>query len=1453
MCGIVAVIGSGNIENALNKIKYRGLDSTKILSTDNAIFGFNRLAINDKTENGTQPFEYGNLIGIFNGEIFNAEELKKQFLITTKSNSDIEIILSLFEKLGSSIIHYLDGFYSGIIYNKTTRQTFLLRDYIGKKPLFFANSQNANYIVSELKAVDFFTDFQIVPKGFSELSNEKINLIEQHKIPFVPKKQIKETLIEAVIKRIPKEEKQFGVFLSGGLDSSIIASIVAKHADNVIYYTLGNADDLSFVKILAKQLSIEILEVALPKTEELPELIGKVVYHTESYNPSIISNGLATYLLSEQAHKDGLKVVLSGEGADELFCGYTVSNVINEWFEKRIELIENMHFTELRRLDMSSMAHTIEIRCPFLDKKVYAVSNDCAASDLIKDFQGKQILRKAFEYDLPKEILGRNKMSFDVGSGIRKMVVECLTQNGNTEKEALKEIWKKHFQESLSDNFYFHSYPTFDKAIVKRGISHKTNELDKIEKLLLKEFGTVPFHNLFMLNGKNIVASDLGGTCSDKVLHFKTVLSENGIESKLHSAYINGVECHRMLTVEIDKQQYFIDAGSGWASPKLFPANKPTEYSAYGMTFKTELSNGNLLLFHKTNDEFKLMVTIPSKSKPEAEILADIENRFCSGFIYPFQNSLRFSKVIANSFYFIKGDKLRIYNDSGIKEKVLSKTEIGTLIQDTFKFGLQGLENWYTPNNSKPLIAVIIATKNRPELLGQRSLKSVFAQTLQPNCILVVDDSDNKHSINENVAVIENFKSQSPKTRIEYIPNHRTAGAAGSWNSAIDFLLLQKQTPENTFIAILDDDDEWHIDCLKLCYQSIDNQQLDMIACDFYRITDEKTELNTAPDKLSVNDFLIGNPGIQGSNIFIRLSSFLEAGCFDENIQSCTDRDLCIRITDLGTVRYSRIATPLMNHFAESDRIRMSTPNTETKNSGLHNFWLKHSKRMSAEQKEKYLQRAKTLFDWELPEIVTGQTVPDFNETETTESFALFVGVICSDYNVISPLLTQLAQLQNEKFIDKVKVFLLENNLSVEDKNKIIKQINSLETIFITAQMQDKWIASIDYFKNFARNKGNMFSIAQARTMLQKFIGQTMRKNKNVVAWILDEDMQITPDTIQGLKVLPQLKNRGIDIVIGKYEYSSPNPPINAARIQLVDFWYNLNWLLNQKPNDILPDISGENYLLIKKYPDYYYDLSRKHLGHLEHPFWIQPFFQDETVRQAIERLSKDVLQIFGGTPLTRPLQTIYSERIVDSAKDSVNRGGTTFVFNAEALDCVPNLNLEINGTDIRRSDMVWAVINKYYRKMNVKAANIPIFHAGKEVENPAVLDTDKVREEILGSCLYAGLTDFLKENPDHCLNFTKLEISKIIHNIEYHIKQRLVLLQQSFYRVNGISKSIKNLEIYKRHKNLNELTKIIDKVFSKKNFELIEKDANTISFSALSGFLNSIQTLTDNYKNIKI
>ena len=476
MCGIVAIIGrhtEADCSDALFRIKHRGTDNSKIYKSDLLSLGFNRLAINDKTKKGMQPFEFEHLVGVFNGEIFNSIELAKEYGITLHSKSDIEIILPLYKIIGTDIINVLDGFYSGIIYNNETNKIFTLRDYIGKKPLFYGNTVKIEFVCSELKSFNKVQSFEFVPKGFSEITNNKIVSIKNHSFPILGKSVLKNTIIKSVIKRVPLNNEKFGIFLSGGLDSSIIASIVSKHSTNAIYYTLGNKGnkDITFVKQLVKYLKIEsqIKYIPLPKKEEIGKLIEQVIYHTESYNPSIVSNGLATYLLSKSAKNDDLKVVISGEGADELFCGYKISKDIIVTREKSYLLIENLHYTELRRLDLSSMANTIEIRCPFLDKEVYSISKNLPTTDL-KD---KQILRSLFVSDLPKEISARTKTSFDVGSGIRKLVVEHLTKDNKTERETLKEIWSKYFDTNISDNEYYHKYPIFDKSITKRSISHK--------------------------------------------------------------------------------------------------------------------------------------------------------------------------------------------------------------------------------------------------------------------------------------------------------------------------------------------------------------------------------------------------------------------------------------------------------------------------------------------------------------------------------------------------------------------------------------------------------------------------------------------------------------------------------------------------------------------------------------------------------------------------------------------------------------------------------------------------------------------------------------------------------------------------------------------------------------------------------------------------------------------
>lgn len=215
--------------------------------------------------------------------------------------------------------------------------------------------------------------------------------------------------------------------------------------------------------------------------------------------------------------------------------------------------------------------------------------------------------------------------------------------------------------------------------------------LETIERLLLKEFQTVPFHNLFMLNDKKVVGSKLGGTCSDKVLHFKAVLQKTGINTRLCSSFIKGHDCHRLLSVNINRQSYFIDVGSGWPSIKLIPAFKPSVYEVFGMAFKTQILEDKLLLFHKAKTDFSLMTTIPLNQKPEHQIRVDIRSRFENKSIYPFQNKLRFSKVIGSQFCFLKNDKLRIYTKESYSEHLIAKEEIAECIQQFFNFDLKGM------------------------------------------------------------------------------------------------------------------------------------------------------------------------------------------------------------------------------------------------------------------------------------------------------------------------------------------------------------------------------------------------------------------------------------------------------------------------------------------------------------------------------------------------------------------------------------------------------------------------------------------------------------------------------------------------------------------------------------------------------------------------------------------
>lgn len=478
MCGIVFLSGPRagvRIAACIARLQHRGPDDQSIWAGNDLALGFARLAINGADSLGRQPYVHGDYVGAINGEIYNHRALAQAHgLVPTAC--DTHIILPLIHRNGPRVIDDLDGFYAGVVLHPASREVVCLRDHMGKKPLFVGRSEGEIFIASELKVFEEVDWFEVLPRGVCkvDLDTGRVLHLAEHRA-LRPQEDLAHLLEDAVHKRMPPSDQPVGVFLSGGLDSSLVAAFVSRERDDAIYFTLGNADgsDRRAVERLGSALVLrDVRAVPLPAWERIPELVKRVVYATESFNPSIVSNGLATYLLAEAAHDAGIKVVLTGEGADELFGGYHDFHPNDPWRETRSQLIDDMQLTELRRLDMSCMAHGVEPRCPFLDRAVRGFSDGLSFPEMYSTNENKVMLRHHFRALLPADVLHRRKTSFDVGSGIRAQVVRYLRRNGRSERVELYEIWRQCFTYKPSEP-YFHAYPVFDAVIEYRGVAHR--------------------------------------------------------------------------------------------------------------------------------------------------------------------------------------------------------------------------------------------------------------------------------------------------------------------------------------------------------------------------------------------------------------------------------------------------------------------------------------------------------------------------------------------------------------------------------------------------------------------------------------------------------------------------------------------------------------------------------------------------------------------------------------------------------------------------------------------------------------------------------------------------------------------------------------------------------------------------------------------------------------------
>ncbi len=464
MCGIAGIWGDPDnsiLDSMLEKISHRGPDGQGKTVKDNYSLGHNRLSIID-VEGGDQPItnEDGRLELIFNGEIYNYLDLKKDLgHHDFKTASDSEVILHLFEEEGRDVVKRLDGMFAFAICDND--DLFIARDPLGIKPLYYGKDDDALYFSSEIKSLIKATDdINEFPAGHYFRSGQGFK--KYYSLPELPEEfsvdieksisRIRAKLEEAVKKRL-MSDVPLGVFLSGGLDSSMISAIARKNTFGTLHsFAVGTPEspDIIHSQEIARHLGTTH-HVFKYNKQEIIRILPEVIYHLESFDPALVRSAIPTFFVSRLASQH-VKVVLSGEGADELFGGYhylkELYNSNNAIHQELNNITNSLHNTNLQRADRITMANSIEGRVPFLDidlvEEAMKISPELKLYDHASNgsFIEKWILRKVSEEYLPHDFIWRRKEKFSIGSGTAAILEEYADEfiSGSEYQHSLAEF-----------------------------------------------------------------------------------------------------------------------------------------------------------------------------------------------------------------------------------------------------------------------------------------------------------------------------------------------------------------------------------------------------------------------------------------------------------------------------------------------------------------------------------------------------------------------------------------------------------------------------------------------------------------------------------------------------------------------------------------------------------------------------------------------------------------------------------------------------------------------------------------------------------------------------------------------------------------------------------------------------------------------------------------------------
>jgi asparagine synthase (glutamine-hydrolysing) len=459
MCGIVAAHGVSDraaLERMLARLEHRGPDDEGSVAVNGSWLGHRRLSIVD-VGGGAQPLRdpEGVLFLVGNGEVYNHEAVRERLADRPfLTSSDNEVALHLLDERGPESLAELDGMFAFVAAGSDGRFV-AARDPVGIKPLYWARRGDEVLFASEMHVFDEAWQPHVEPFPPGCAWTPERGLVRfARALPSDPAEPpperwvagTREVLVDSVRRQL-MGDVPVGVFLSGGLDSSLVAAIAARvlasRGERLQTFAVGTpgSPDLAAARRVAEHLWTEHHETTYTPEEALAALPG-VVRSIESFDPGLVRSAVPNYMLARATVRH-VKVVLTGEGADELFAGYDYMREFSDPDGLHAELertICSLHNLNLQRCDRVTMAHGLEARVPFLDREVidWAMSLPAEAKVAGPGTPEKRLLREAFRGWLPDDLLWRDKAEFGDGSGAREAIsaaVEAAIPDADLEAE----------------------------------------------------------------------------------------------------------------------------------------------------------------------------------------------------------------------------------------------------------------------------------------------------------------------------------------------------------------------------------------------------------------------------------------------------------------------------------------------------------------------------------------------------------------------------------------------------------------------------------------------------------------------------------------------------------------------------------------------------------------------------------------------------------------------------------------------------------------------------------------------------------------------------------------------------------------------------------------------------------------------------------------------------------